>query len=931
MTQRWLPTFLALLFTGGAILAQQPSQEALDEAIRESVRRQTWKIELQRQLTDGQAALQKGDYQEAALRFDEAVRLVKQIGSGIDAEAAQAMSGFITTRLYLARQARDHGDLLGAQQQLQRLLKEAPTNEEALALLDEVNAALKAQEGRRPSPEVIEALPGIAATNVTASTLVMDAKVLLEAGQLDAALDKLREAIKLNPNNKAAFYYLDQVMEQRFSNESSLRESMSKRWILSVAEAWNEPVKRDELPIPNAMARTNIVHTGAGRQAIFDKLNRIRINQIAYEGVPLTDVIKVLDEEAKRRDPEQKGLNFFIAPFLEPAAAPVAATDPATGLPLPVAPPLGQDISGAIIRIDPPLRDLTLAQALDAIVKASDQPIKYSVEDYSIIFSVRQPNIPRHYTRWFKVDPNTFIQGMQGVTAFDFGVGSSGLGGGGGGLGGGGGGGRGGGGRGGGGFGGQSGQGGTGGGSEYVGVSLAGSSSRFGGGGGGFGQGGGGGGGTNAGVRFLTVETPVETVIDRVKAFFTVAGVNLDEPDKAVFFNDRLGMLMVRATMEELDIIEQAIQVLNMAPPQVQIEAKFAEVTQDDTRALGFDWLLGNTLISNGKIGAQGGTAPSYGYNPLDPFNSPAASPANPSGVFPGPFFGPGFVPPSATDNLLTSGLSSSAPAVATITGILTDPQFRVVIRALDTREGVDLLSAPKVTTLSSRQTQIKAVEVRYIVTDLDLSQTAGGGNAATTVPTVGNAGGSVVGSTIQPLAEPFELGPVLDVVPYVSADGYTIQMTIIPSFREFVGYDLESAQLFSAQAQSVGGTGAANPLTTTTPLPIFRLRQVVTSAIVWDGQTVVLGGLIAEQVSKMKSKVPVLGDLPIAGRFFRSEENMTSKRNLLIFVTPTILDPAGNRVHAEEELPFAQHSIPEQTPVAPIQDVVPAEPAPAP
>jgi len=171
------------------------------------------------------------------------------------------------------------------------------------------------------------------------------------------------------------------------------------------------------------------------------------------------------------------------------------------------------------------------------------------------------------------------------------------------------------------------------------------------------------------------------------------------------------------------------------------------------------------------------------------------------------------------------------------------------------------------------------------------------------------------VGSTIVPLAEPFELGPVLDVVPYVSADGYTIQMTIIPTIKEFVGYDLESANLFQAQAQSVGQQ-PGSALTQITPLPIFRLRQVVTSAIVWDGQTVVLGGLITESVTKTKDKVPVLGDLPIAGRLFRSESSASRKKNLLIFVTPTIIDPAGNRVHSDEDLPFAQQSIPTQRPV---------------
>jgi general secretion pathway protein D len=375
-------------------------------------------------------------------------------------------------------------------------------------------------------------------------------------------------------------------------------------------------------------------------------------------------------------------------------------------------------------------------------------------------------------------------------------------------------------------------------------------------------------------------------------------------------------MMMVRATLQDLDLIEQAVQVLNMSPPQITIEAKFAEVTQDDTKALGFDWFLGNTMIRNGSIGLQGGSAPSYG----SPTGS--GSPANPSGVFPGPLpidplsgaispVGPGTIPASASDGLLTSGLRNSfnAPALGTLTGILTDPQFRVVIRALEQRRGVNLLSAPKVTTQSGRQAQVKSVRVRYIVTDLDLSQTAGGagGGVGTTVTTGGGGG---VGSTIQPLADPFELGPVLDVVPYVSADGFTIQMTIIPTIKEFEGYDLENAQLFSAQAQSVG-LQAANPLQQLTPLPIFRLRQVVTSATVWDGQTVVLGGLLLEETSKFKDKVPFLGDLPFVGRLFRSEASQGKKTSLVIFVTPTIIDPAGNRVHNEADLPFAQNTVP--------------------
>ena len=53
---------------------------------------------------------------------------------------------------------------------------------------------------------------------------------------------------------------------------------------------------------------------------------------------------------------------------------------------------------------------------------------------------------------------------------------------------------------------------------------------------------------------------------------------------------------------------------------------------------------------------------------------------------------------------------------------------------------------------------------------------------------------------------------------------------------------------------------------------------------------------------------MPVIGDLPFVGKFFRSESSQTRKKNLIIFVTPTIIDPAGNRAHLDEDLPFYQN-----------------------
>ena len=309
--------------------------------------------------------------------------------------------------------------------------------------------------------------------------------------------------------------------------------------------------------------------------------------------------------------------------------------------------------------------------------------------------------------------------------------------------------------------------------------------------------------------------------------------------------------------------------------------------------------------MNKGTIGAQGGTAPAFNGAP---------SQANPSGAF--PTAAPG---PSTTDQILTSGLRNTinAPAVATMTGILTDPQFRVVLHALEQRDGADLLNEASVTTLSGRQTQLQTVDLQTIVIGTSLNQTGAGGGA-TGVGGVGATGGGVVASSVNYPTITLPFGPTLDVIPYVSSDGFTIQLTLIPSLTEFIGYDDPGAFVPQVQSASSGVSGAAQPLVATLPLPHFRVRQVTTSVIVWDAQTVVLGGLIAENVTKMKDKVPVLGDLPIFGRLFRSESSQTKKRNLMIFVTPTIIDPAGNRQHSDDEMPFAQNAIPVQKPIVP-------------
>ncbi|HEY1663261.1 MAG TPA: hypothetical protein VGI03_12650 [Verrucomicrobiae bacterium] len=158
--------------------------------------------------------------------------------------------------------------------------------------------------------------------------------------------------------------------------------------------------------------------------------------------------------------------------------------------------------------------------------------------------------------------------------------------------------------------------------------------------------------------------------------------------------------------------------------------------------------------------------------------------------------------------------------------------------------------------------------------------------------------------SAITATEQQFEIGPTLDVVPYVLADGYTINLTLIPELLQFDQYDTPP---------NIPQTTVANVVQLPVALPHFTVREVVTTVNIWDNQTVVLGGLVSSTISTENDKVPFLGDLPLFGRLFQSQSKSSVKKNLMVFVTATIIDPAGNRIHTDDQLPFNPATIPAQ------------------
>jgi general secretion pathway protein D len=269
----------------------------------------------------------------------------------------------------------------------------------------------------------------------------------------------------------------------------------------------------------------------------------------------------------------------------------------------------------------------------------------------------------------------------------------------------------------------------------------------------------------------------------------------------------------------------------------------------------------------------------------------------------------------NAIDALLfgAAGASTAAPGMLSLAGVFTDPAYQVVIRALNQKKGVDLLSAPRVTTKSGQRAVIEIIrEFRY-PTEFDPPQiphTFGGSTTITNpslipgvAPTTSSNNSFPVTPTTPTAFETRNTGVTLEVEPVVGPDGYTIDLSLVPQVVEFEGFINYGSPITTSSVNLL--TGAPTQVVITPNVinqPVFSTRKVTTSVSVFDGQTVVLGGLMREDVQKVEDKTPFLGDIPLVGRLFRSNVDQHLKRNLVIFVSARLINPAGEPIRNEEE-----------------------------
>jgi tetratricopeptide (TPR) repeat protein len=206
--------------------------------------------------------------------------------------------------------------------------------------------------------------------------------------------------------------------------------------------------------------------------------------------------------------------------------------------------------------------------------------------------------------------------------------------------------------------------------------------------------------------------------------------------------------------------------------------------------------------------------------------------------------------------------------------GVLGPAEWRTVIYALDNAEGVHTIFAPKVTVKTGQKAEIKdIIKVRYN-TEID--------DAEDPEIEVGDYYTYISEYAVTPKNwEEREYGTSLKVTPNVQADEKTIELDLIPEVS-----DLVSWRQFVSSRNNVF------------ELPQFFVQSVRTVVRVNDGDTVVMGGLMTDQLIRTDDKTPIIGDLPLIGRFWRSQTEVARKANLMIFVNAKLIDPSGRARH---------------------------------
>ncbi|MEM9444154.1 MAG: hypothetical protein AAGA18_02265 [Verrucomicrobiota bacterium] len=390
-------------------------------------------------------------------------------------------------------------------------------------------------------------------------------------------------------------------------------------------------------------------------------------------------------------------------------------------------------------------------------------------------------------------------------------------------------------------------------------------------------------------------ETTVLSDRTRITKSLEDKGVDFPEGATASYSPSR-GILTVRNTQDQIDLVEELVSVTNSSENLlVKVEARFVEINQEDLVALtnnlaiqgdflgvssvpGTDLLLGDAEVRTNMKGIR-----NFRQNSLDrQIESRSAADTVGSGGFDN----------SATNRLAIYGQISNSHELA------------YILDALDQKKSTDLMTAPSVVVNNSVKGEIKVVREFIYPTDFDapqIQQVSGDVDVGDLVLVTGDFTPATVIPAWPVAFQKQDVGVSMTVYPVITPDRKRVLIEIVPEVVQFDGFINYGSRIFDVVENSDNTFSLALANENAINQPVFSMRTIEGAKLeIEDGRTMVLGGLIREDIDLVDEKVPILGDLPLVGRAFRSEAERSIKKHLMIFVTVRIIRPDGQPYNPE-------------------------------
>jgi len=362
-------------------------------------------------------------------------------------------------------------------------------------------------------------------------------------------------------------------------------------------------------------------------------------------------------------------------------------------------------------------------------------------------------------------------------------------------------------------------------------------------------------GGTTAGG---TATRPASVSSEQLKAYFTERGVPFTDTDSTIAYDRRSGKLIVKNTPENLRRIETLLREIDVETPLVLIEAKFVELTQTDLEELGFEYLFSKDInnaaglndTSSWQVTQNASTMRTLGVNASN-IRSPL-------------------------DDTVNSRLINNLQWPANF-GPGGRYNLSFYLHALNRSQSAEVLSAPKVIATSGTEATIRMVREEYYPESWTEPEITVTDTIVSIIPSYPEFG------------EATDVGIRFTVTPTVSPNNYTISLALHPQVLERTGWTDYSYGLVIADRET----------TATLIMRELSRRDVETNVKVYDGETLIIGGMIRDNVSAVDDKIPGFGNIPLLGRLARTTNELGTKRNLIIFITARLVNPDGIPIRA--------------------------------